>query len=510
MQRTFLLGLGVLCGIVFGPSIWAQTSEAQITGLITDASGAVLPGASITVTNEATGIRRMTAANEAGLYVVPLLPPGNYGLTVKKEGFRIAEHRGITLQVSQTARLDFVLEVGAVSDSVQVTSNVSRVETQSSTLKQVVDEMRMRELPLNGRDTNQLIFLLPGVYSTNDTSGLQQGGSARGIVQPGVASNGARGNMVSYSLDGAFHNDTYTNVSLPMPNPDALQEFSVQTNNFSSEFGRSAGAVVSAVTRSGTNAIHGNLFEFVRNNALNAWNFFATSDDGLKRNQFGGSLGGPVWIPKLYNGRDHTFFFVSYQETRQVQRPSTSNTTVLTAAQRVGDFSAYGSPIIDPLTNQPFPGKQIPLSRMDPLTGAIIDKILPLPTEPSTGLLWYTVPNNSNFRQLITKVDHHIGSKDTLSGRYFYNYYESPANDSSLVFATKPLTYTPSHNVGLNETHIFSPTLINQAIFSANLRTSENAPVWKTGMADLGMKNVFSNRPTPEFILSVSGAFSVE
>ncbi|MGH9665315.1 MAG: carboxypeptidase regulatory-like domain-containing protein, partial [Bryobacteraceae bacterium] len=163
---------------------------------------------------------------------------------------------------------------------------------------------------------------------------------------------------------------------------------------------RSAGAVVNAVTKSGTNTLHGNLFEFVRNNALNARNFFATTDDGLKRNQFGGSLGGPVFIPKLYNGHDRTFFFVSYQETRPVPRPSTSSTTVLTSAQRTGDFSAHGSPIVDPLTQQPFPGNRIPLTRESPLTGNIIDQILPLPTEASTGLLWYTVPNNNTLRQV--------------------------------------------------------------------------------------------------------------
>ena len=145
-----------------------------------------------------------------------------------------------------------------------MTANASKVDTQTATLKEVVDERRIRELPLNGRDANQLIFLLPGVYNTNDTSGLQQGGSARGVVQPGVASNEARANMVNYSLDGAFHNDTYTNVSLAMPNPDALQEFSVHTNNFSAEYGKSAGAIVNAVTRSGTNSFSSNSSATIR------------------------------------------------------------------------------------------------------------------------------------------------------------------------------------------------------------------------------------------------------
>jgi len=508
MNARFPAAAAAVLSLV-APGLHAQRTNAQITGTIADSTGAVIPGTAVAVVNEATGMKRDAESNELGFYTVPLLPPGSYRMTVQKEGFRTIARGGITLQVDQAARIDFTLEVGTIAEAVEVTANATKVDTQTATLKEVVDERRIRELPLNGRDANQLIFLLPGVYNTNDTSGLQQGGSARGVVQPGVASNGARANMVNYSLDGAFHNDTYTNVSLAMPNPDALQEFSVQTNNFSAEYGKSAGAIVNAVTRSGTNTVHGNLFEFVRNNALNARNFFASTDDGLKRNQFGGSLGGPVFLPKVYNGRNRTFFFFSYQESRQVQRPSTSNQVVLTAAQRAGDFSAYRTPLIDPSNNQPFPANQIPLNRENPLTTTILDKIVPLPTEPTTGLLWYTVPNNTTIRQLVLKMDHQLTNKDTLTGRYLYNYYESPANDSPLVFATKPLTYTPGHNVSLSETHLFGPSLLNQAQFSMNRRTSENLPVWKTGLADLGMKNVFSNRPLPEFGLTVTGAFSV-
>ena len=224
-------------------------------------------------------------------------------MSVKRQGFRTLNRTGIILEAEQTARVDAVLEIGTLAETVEVSANVSQVETSSATLKEVVDEQRIRELPLNGRDATQLVLLLPGVYATNDTSGLRQGGSGRGIVQPGVASNGARGNMVSYTLDGAFHNDTYTNVALAFPNPDALQEFTVQTNNFSAEYGRAAGAVVNGITKSGTNSFHGSLFEFHRNEALNARNFFAAGSDGLKRHQFGGTVGGPVW-------RDHTFFFL--------------------------------------------------------------------------------------------------------------------------------------------------------------------------------------------------------
>lgn len=474
----------------------------QLTGRITDPTDAVVPGADVTVTNEDTGIRRETRSNELGYYVVPLLQPGRYAVTVQKQGLRPIRRSGITLEVDQAARVDFVMEVGTVTETVQVTANVAAVDTQSATLKEVVEERRIRELPLNGRDATQLILLLPGVYgTTRDNSGLRQAGSGRGIVQAGIASNGARGNMVNYTLDGTTHNDTYTNVALAFPNPDALQEFSVQTNNFSAESGRAAGAVVTAVTKSGGNSLHGSLFEFHRNGAINARNFFAPTPDGLKRHQFGGTLGGPIW-------RDHTFFFFSHQETRQRSRPSDSSTTVLTEAQRRGDFSAFSGTLTDPVTNQPFPGKQIPLSRLNPLTRTVLDKLIPLPTEPATGLLRYSVPNSSDLRQTVLKIDHQLRPQDTLSGRYLYNYYAEPSNDVPLVFATRGTRTTPNHNMEVTETHIFSPTLMNQAQFSFTRREDLGTPVWTTGFADLGMRNVVTDKPYKNFNLSVTGAFS--
>src|SRR6266852_7026376 len=211
-------------------AVLAQRST-QLTGRISDPTDAVVEGADVIVTNQDTGIRRVTKSNELGYFVVPLLQPGRYEVTVRKSGFRTIRRSGITLEVDQAGRVDFVMEVGSLTESVQVNANVAAVDTHSATLKEVVDERRIRELPLNGRDATQLVLLLPGVYgTTRDNSGLRQAGSGRGIVQAGVASNGARGNMVNYMLDGTTHNDTYTNVALAFPNPDALQEFSVQTN----------------------------------------------------------------------------------------------------------------------------------------------------------------------------------------------------------------------------------------------------------------------------------------
>ncbi|MCC6263253.1 MAG: TonB-dependent receptor [Bryobacterales bacterium] len=508
MYRVALI-IVVLC--VQAQMLNAQRSSAEIVGTITDSTGAAVGEAQVAISNEGTGMKRGVKTSGLGYYAAPMLPPGNYRITVTHPGFNPVTRAGITLDVNQSARIDFVLEVGSVAESVVVLANASQVDTQTATLKAVVDQRRITELPLNGRDPTQLVFLLPGVYSTNETSGLRQAASASGIEQPGVASNGARGNMVSYALDGAPHNDTFTNVSLMMPNPDALQEFSVQTNNFSAEHGRSAGGVVSAVTRSGTNALHGNLFEFIRNNAFNARNFFAATDDGLKRHQFGGSLGGPVFIPKLYDGRDRTFFFFSHQETRQVQRPATSSTVVLTEAQRAGNFSAYRGNLIDPAGGQPFAGKIIPVARMNPVTKNILNQLIPLPSEPDTGVLWYSRPNNARLRQSVLRVDHQISSMNSLNVRYLYNFYEQPSFDSPLLFEALRQTVAPSHNLSIGDTHVFSPTLLNQINFSFNRRHGDRNAVWDTSYTDLGMRNVFSDKPNPVgFGLFVTGAFSAD
>jgi hypothetical protein len=503
ISATAALSLSAVC--------FAQRTT-EVSGRITDASGAVITNATVTVTNVDTGVERTTASNELGYYSVPLLPPGNYQITVQHQGFRPITRSGITVVVDQTARIDFIMEVGAVTEKVEVTGNASVVETQSSSLKGVVDEQRIRELPLNGRDAAQLILLMPGVYGTTDTSGLQQGGSARGIIQPGISSNGARGNMVNYALDGAYHNDGYTNVSLPIPDPDALQEFSVQTNGFSAEYGRNAGGIVNAVTKSGTNTLHGSLFEFHRNAAVNALSFFATASDGLKRNQFGGTLGGPVNIPHLYSGRDRTFFFFSIQDQTQVQTPTDASTTVLTPAQRNGDFSARSASITDPTTGKPFPGNLIPPSRMDIVTRNLLNSVIPLPTNPTTGLLRYSVPNTNNFRQYAIKVDHNFGANDMLSVRYFDTYYHVPSYNVGLIFSLASEIQAPSHDLAATYTHIFSPTTLNQVQFALIRRTSSNLPTWTQNFTKFGVKNIGTDTSVAaqELILSVSGAFSFD
>ncbi len=231
------------------------------------------------------------------------------------------------------------------------------METVSSTLKTVVDQKRIEELPLNGRNPTQLMQLVAGVIPDNRTS-VTSGATYPGAV--GVSSNGARANSTNYIMDGGSNNDHYSNASNPMPNPDALQEFSVQTNSFSAQYGRNAGAIVNAVTRSGSNNFRGLAFGYLRDSSMNANNFFTpTIDDGLNRKQFGGTFGGPIV-------KNRTFFFGSYQGTLQEQRPADRTSLVPTAAQRQGNFAGYTRTLRDPLTGQPFPGNVIPADRIHP------------------------------------------------------------------------------------------------------------------------------------------------
>jgi len=504
VYRSFLKGVFVSTVLLCSWLAWVSAQPVvRIVGTVSDISGGVIPGAEVVATEVATSFRRTAVTDERGYYVLAGLRVGEYRIECELPGFKRFVQEGIRLEVDQTAELNIELQPGELTTIVQVTGNVSQLDTQTATLKEVVDERRVRELPLNGRDVTQLVLLVPGVVaSTRDESGLRQGGSGRGIINPGVASNGARSNMVNYDLDGAFHNDTYVNVPMAMPNPDALQEFSVQTNNFDAEYGRSAGAVVNAITRSGTNDFHGSLFYFHRNEALNARNFFAQGGDGLKRHQFGGTIGGPIL-------RDKTFFFFTYQETRNLQTPTDRSTVVLTEAQRAGDFSAYSGTLIDPLTGDPFPNNQIPIERLNYVTKNVFDQLLPLPTEPDTGLLWYSVPADTDLRQLVVKIDHEITPTSFLTGRYLYNYYKDPGNDVDLVFANRLKRTTPSHNFMVGHTHIFNPQLLNSANFSYNRRTDLGEPFWNLSFADLGVKNIYVDSPTNNFNLRVYGAFQM-
>ena len=452
---------------------WAQNVTSSISGVVTDATGAVVPGALVTVTNTGTNAQYTGSATALGTFSIRSLPVGAYNLSVEVPGFKRYEATGIRTQVNETARVDVALEVGQVAESVEVQANVVNVDTESATLKTVIDQRRVEDLPLNGRDPVQLMMLVAGVQPYSG-AGLTSGTTYPGL--PGVTVNGNRGNATNFILDGGQNNDHYSNAPNPMPNPDALQEFSVQTNNFSAEFGRNSGGIVNAVTKSGTNELHGAAFEYLRHNKLNAAGFFAPPDpddpakkqnDGLKRNQFGATLGGPVVLPG-YDGRDKTFFFFSYQGTRIRRRPTSNTRNTMTAAEREGDFSVLNRPLLDPFGGGEFANNQVPQNLQSPITSQFIDSFLPI---PDTGDRRVTVTQveNTDDNQYVIKGDQYIGAKDRLSLRGYWSRASQPGNlNQRNVYETTTNRDWRNTSVVVNNSYTFSPNVLNQTVFSYN------------------------------------------
>ncbi len=346
---------GFLVFILSCGAAWAQgVSTAQMSGVVKDATGAVLPGAEVDATQTDTGLKRSTITDESGSYTLTNLPVGPYKVEVILPGFRSYVQTGIILQVNSNPVVNAVLEVGQVSEQVEVQADAALVETRQTGVGQVIDNQRVLELPLNGRQATELIFLA-GIATPTTGAGLNSGVRNYPTVEISVA--GGQSGGIAYMLDGASHNDPYNNLNLPLPFPDALQEFKVETSALPAQYGHHASAAVNGVTKSGTNEIHGDAFEILRNTSLNARNAFATTGDGLKRNQFGGTIGGPI-------KRDKVFFFLGEQTTFLRSAPTTAPAFVPTAAMLNGDFTAITAPACNSSNRQinltgPFVGNKI-------------------------------------------------------------------------------------------------------------------------------------------------------
>lgn len=370
----------------------AQTITASLDGTVTDSSGGVIPGAKITVVNINTNSRFETETGPAGRFLAPALPPGPYTVIAESSGFRRVQRTGLVLQVNQAARIEIVLEVGEVSETVEVTGEAPLLEATTSAIAQVIGNTSVVNLPLNQRNPYALVLLVPGV---NGSVGF-------GFNNVNFSVNGGRPGTNEILLDGIPSSPTLVNPAQGysvFPSVDAVQEFRVQTNNYSAEFGRSGGAVVNLIYKSGTNNFRGSLFEFLRNSKLDANDYFANSRGiplaSFKRNQFGASIGGPVSIPKVYDGKNKTFFFFAYEGLRQRSAANLLN-SVPTELQRAGDFTQTLNSagalinIYDPATTtrvgnafvrQVFPGNVIPGSRIDPVARNVV-RYFPMPNGP--------------------------------------------------------------------------------------------------------------------------------
>jgi hypothetical protein len=484
----------VLISALFLPlSVLCQT--AAITGTIADSTGARVPEASLTARNVETGVERSVKSNSDGYYNIPLLQPGKYGITVLKQGFKPVSRTGISLAIDQSARIDFVLEVGDVSQAVSVTSESPMLTTDSGALKQVIDQRRIVDLPLNGRNAEQLVLLAAGTVSDTRTRSTYVYGSSILPDTQTPSINGSRSNGVAYRLDGANNNDNYTGVSNPFPNPDALQEFSVQTNSFSAEFGNAPGGIVNIRTKSGTNQFHGTLFEFLRNGAVNARNYFAAVPDNLKRNQFGGTFGGPIV-------RDKVFFFGSYQGTRLRSTSGGLSQFSLTNAMKTGDFSQVSGKLSDPDTGNAFPGRQIPLDRMDPVSLKLLD-YMPVTTDPS-GRVTYSLPNRTNYNEYLIKSDQ-LWKKHQTYERYFQYDLNTPA-----IFPNKQILTQFTNGqiirvrtIALNDVYTFTPSLLNSFTATIAYDHGQSTPAAPFGVADLGAK--VAQPDVPQLGISISG-----
>ncbi|PYS46050.1 MAG: TonB-dependent receptor, partial [Acidobacteria bacterium] len=367
---------------------WAQAT-AQISGTVTDQSGARLPGAEVTATQTETGLVRSVVSNETGTYVLPSLPTGPYKLEVSLPGFRTFARTGIVLDVNANPVINVSLEVGQVTETIEVQANAALVETRSVGVGHLMETERILELPLNGRNVTELITLAGAAVQTQVSSGRSMQNQADIRVAGGLSGS------VAYALDGALHTNRYDNLSLPLPFPDALQEFKVETSGLTASQGLSSGAQVSAVTKSGTNEFHGDAFEFVRNDLFNATSYFATVDprtgkrvhSTLKRNQYGGTLGGPIV-------RNRLFFFGGYQGTPTRSDPVDTQSFVPTPAMLAGDFTKVAalratSPVDG--TSTGFANNLIDPALFSPVALNIV-KRLPK-AQDDTGLVTYGTPN---------------------------------------------------------------------------------------------------------------------
>ena len=466
MPSRMMQSLLLLSALVFATACFGQTF-GEITGLVTDPSGALLVGAAVTVTNPQTNFTRTENTNDAGIYTFPNLLPGIYNVRVAAQGFQGAVRNGVELQVQQVARLDFQLKVGSLTEAVEVSGGAPLLTTENATVGTVIDNQRIVELPLNGRNFIQLIALSPNVnasFADGGAASSRQGGDR---AAQNFSVGGQRREFNYYTLDGIVNTDVDFNTYAFLPSIDALQEFKVQTGVYSAEFGHEA-AQVNVSTKSGTNEYHGTLFDFLRNNALDARPFGFTRtvpvSAPFKWNQFGFTLGGPVQIPKLFNGKDKLFFMSNYEGFRLRNQTQVVYSTPPTA-MRNGDFSQISTVIKDPGNGlAPFTGNQIPSSRFDRAALGLLE-FYPAPNIPGTGLSsnYLALDNNVNDKDQFTqRIDFAESSKSNWFGRYSW---QNEAQVQPALKLNGHFLAVTVHQAMISNTRILSPNLVNEARF---------------------------------------------
>jgi hypothetical protein len=496
-MKTFLIVLALVAA-----SLFAQVQLSQIQGTVTDSTGAAIPEATVKVTNTATDLIRNVITDADGNYVLPDLPIGPYRLEVAKQGFATYTQTGIVLQVATNPTIAVTLKVGNVNEQVQVEANAALVESTATSVGTVMENQRILELPLNGRQATDLIQYTPGVIP----QGVAGNGGYPGTVQYVIAGGQAFG--VAFYLDGSVFNNPWDLANMPLPMPDALQEFKIETSTMTAANGIHAGGTITGITKSGTNSFHGDAFEFLRNGDMNARNFFAPARDTLKRNQFGGTVGGPVMKNKL-------FFFFGYQDTitRQDPQANTAATFVATPAMIAGDWSACPQDLANLPANVKslFVNNQISPTLYDP-AALKLAKLLPVSNAPC-GNAGFGLITQINEGQYTARGDYQTSAKNTLFARYFRTHFFRPPSynftPSNILTTAQGGLDDADQSWAFGDTYLISPAVVNQ--FRATVdrigihRFADNY----VDACDLGAALVYCGYTPHQSGFTVTGAFAI-
>jgi len=514
----------VLCCLSPTTLLHAQSDRGRIVGTVRDSTRAVLPKVSITATNLGTGFRTRGVSSDSGYYVLPYLPAGTFRITAELSGFKTQVRGRVVLQVAQTLRQDITLEIGELSETIDV-SPERVLQSETSTAATVIDNHQVVELPLNGRSFTELTVLVPGAVPNPNPTFLTSGTN--------VSVSGTRSENNNFTLDGVNNNETFFKQFAVQPSLDAIQEFAIQTNVASAEYGSGAGSQINVITKSGSDTLHGSLFEFVRNDVFDARDAFAKQKPSFRQNQFGATISGPLLIPRAEPVSHNTFFMVNY-EGFCFRRDSSIYSTVPTAAMLAGDLShdvtgKPAAPVYDPLTlrpdpaqpgawiRDPFPQNIIPKDRIDPIASIYAQRFLPEPNLPGLAAnLVNSKPGKNDSDQVTIRIDHKINESHTLFGRF--------SGVDSRALRPGPLTTVDNtlgnyfRNLVLNSTDVLSPSMtfdLKLGYHRNNLRVADSAPGGFAGvsefLADTGLQGVSIKSQTIPLYpqLNVSGLFSV-
>ncbi|MEX2264922.1 MAG: TonB-dependent receptor [Bryobacteraceae bacterium] len=484
----------VLPAILLLPAfLIAQTTDAVLVGLVTDASGAAVAGATVSAQNVSTAVSRDVVTNETGAYRIGPLTPGTYNVTTSLSGFKSFVQNDVILQTGAVLKLDMSLQVGEVSERIEVTGAAPMLQTQEASVGGVINTSQLARIPVNGRNYTRLLVLMPG---TSDIRRSQGRGDLSGTQM--VSVNGQRTQDNNYSIDGVDNNMMFMNSPGGSPPMDAIQEFRVATGN-SAEYGRSAGANVNIAIKSGSRDLHGSAYWYVRNDKFDANEFFANRQGSgkvpFRQNQYGFAVGGPVVLPKVYNGREKTFWFTSWEGFRW-RRGQTAQTSVPLPAMRDGDFSMLSQRIYDPLTGsldsggriirQPFAGNQLPASRIDPGMKFVVDKLIPLPNRAGTNNNLFQSEGQARDRDIfVARVDHTFSHKDMIFGRILEQRVGENTPNVSGLFANENRYDVRNYSGGWN--HIFDPSTVLEVKYGFNNPDNPGCPAFNDGLTREGI-----------------------